>query len=92
MIPRLTKFKSTKYNLTHLALVNGDDIKLFCVRMPIKYGSLVDPESKITCGSCQSGGWMKTIGYFGREPVKDTNGRLLAWEDIPADMSDVQSK
>lgn len=70
MIPRIGVFESTggggkkrrHVPVYHMVLVDGEDLKLVCIRQPVKYGKMVDAGSNITCNSCNVRGWAQTLG------------------------------
>lgn len=70
MIPRIGVYESTgggakkarHVPVYHMVLVTDEEMKLVCIRQPVKYGKMVDADSKVTCESCKAKGWAQTLG------------------------------
>lgn len=70
MIPRLGVFESVggggkkgrHVPVYHMVLVDGDELRLTCIRQAPKYGKLVAADSSLTCNSCKVKGWAQTLG------------------------------
>ena len=63
-----------------MVMVDKDVMKPLCVRMPIKYGHMLEPDDKLTCEQCKIKGWAKSLGRIGTPVETDKHGRFIARE------------
>lgn len=62
-------------------MVDGDVMKPVCIRMPVKFGEMLDPlVHGLTCNHCQNKGWTKSLGNIGMPLEKDQLGRYISRE------------
>lgn len=81
MLPRIGLFKSKRMNINHIVMVDGEVMKPVCIRMPVKFGVMLDPSiDGLTCEHCKNKGWTKSLGPIGMPLDKDPNGRYLSRE------------
>lgn len=81
MLPRIGLFKSDRMGINHIILVDGEVMRPVCIRMPVKFGRMLDPlVDSLTCHHCQNKGWTKSLGPIGMPTAKDKNGCYISRE------------